>query len=255
MLNRLLRGLEEIGYVFSLLIETIFWIFWGWRRSQPLQLRATVEQMRQIGVDAIPIVTVLSFTIGVMLAVQGIHTLRNFGAEILVILGITKSVTREFAPLIIGILIAGRSGSALAARTGTMQVSQEIDALRVMGINPVRYLVAPVLVAIVLVLPALTFFADMIGLLGGALYSVTRLDIGLETYASRTLEILRIEDLMHGLWKSVVFAVIITLIGFSNGFSVSQGAEGVGKATTRSVVLSITCIIITDMLFSFYLTH
>jgi phospholipid/cholesterol/gamma-HCH transport system permease protein len=164
-------------------------------------------------------------------------------------------MTREFAPLIISILVAGRSGSAMAALVGTMQVSQEIDALRVMGINPVRYLAAPAFIAMLVMLPILTFYADLIGLLGGAFYTSMELEISIESYFRQTINILSAGDVIHGLWKSAVFSIIITLIGFANGFSVTGGAEGVGRATTRSVVQSITYIIIADLIISFFLTQ
>lgn len=249
------RGIEELGYAFSLMTESIYWIVLGYRRRQAVKPPPVFTQMMQVGVDALPIVTILAFTIGMMLAIQGIATLRTFGAESQVVLGIALSVTREFSPLIIGILVAGRSGSALAARIGTMQIAQEIDALRVLGISPVRYLVSPALLAMMVMLPTLTFFADLVGLFGGAVYSNLELGMSIQAYADRTLDVLKVDDIMQGIWKSLVFAIIITLVSFVNGFSVTAGAEGVGKATTRSVVLSITYIIIADMVFTFFLTH
>ena len=165
------------------------------------------------------------------------------------------SVTREFAPLITGILIAGRTGSALAAKLGTMQVNQEIDALRVMGINPIRYLVSPALLAMLIMMPVLTFFADIAALLGGALYTGIEIGLSFSAYTDRTLAALMVSDVMQGLFKSLIFALIITLVGASNGFSVSGGAEGVGKATTRSVVLSISLIVIADMVFTYFLNR
>jgi phospholipid/cholesterol/gamma-HCH transport system permease protein len=249
------RGVVELGYAFSLLIESFYWVILGYRRRQAVKPPPVFAQMMQIGIEALPIVTVLAFTIGMMLAIQGIATLRTFGAESQVVLGIALSVTREFSPLIIGILVAGRSGSALAARTGTMLISQEIDALRVIGISPVRYLVAPALLGMMIMLPALTFFADLVALLGGAVYSNLDLGMSIQAYFDRTFEVLEVDDIMQGIWKSLVFAVLITLVSFSNGFAVTAGAEGVGKATTRSVVLSITYIIIADMIFTFFLTR
>ena len=150
-------GVKEFGYAAALFFESIYWLVMGRRWRQPVRIPLVVSEMMQIGILALPIVTVLSMTIGIMLAIQGIHTLRLFGAESRVTLGIALSVTREFAPLITGILVAGRSGSALAARLGTMNINQEIDALRVMGINPVRFLVAPSLVAMMIMVPLLTF--------------------------------------------------------------------------------------------------
>ncbi len=208
-----------------------------------------------IGIAAIPIVVILSFAIGIMLAIQGIHTLKTFGAEEQVVTGIALSVTREFGPLITAIVVAGRTGSALAARIGTMQVSQEIDALRVMSVNPVRYLASPVLAAMLVMLPALTYLADLSGLLGGAVFSNFELGLGYSAYADRTLDALVTDDVMQGLIKSLVFGMIITIIGISNGFQVTGGAEGVGKATTRSVVLSISYIVVADMLFTYFLNR
>ena len=190
-----------------------------------------------------------------MLAIQGIYTLRTFGAEDQVVLGIALSVTREFAPLITGIFVAGRSGSAIAARIGTMQISQEIDALRVIGINPVRYLVAPLLAAMLLTLPALTIMADLLALAGGALYCAAGLSLPPGVFVDRTFEVLAAADVIDGVIKSLVFAVVVTLIGAANGFNVSAGAEGVGRATTRSVVVSITALVIADMFFSFFLNR
>lgn len=248
-------GIEELGYYAALLGEGLYWLLLGHSKHQPVRAPLIFEELMAIGVRAIPIVFVLSFTIGVMLAIQGIHTLKAFGAESQVVIGIALSVTREFASLIVGILVAGRSGSALAARIGTMQVTQEIDALRVMGINPVRYLVSPALLAMLVMVPVLTFFADLAGLLGGAIFSALELGISMSAYADRTLEVLTVDDIMQGLIKSAVFAVIIVIVGVSNGFSVRGGAEGVGRSTTRAVVLAIAFIIVADMFFTFFLNR
>ena len=134
-------AIEEIGNAGALVVESVYWLVMGRRLRQPVRLPSIFAQMMEIGIHAIPIIALMAATIGVMLAIQGIHTLRIFGAETRVTIGIALSMTREFAPLITGILVAGRSGSALAARIGTMKINQEIDALYVMGINPVRFLV------------------------------------------------------------------------------------------------------------------
>ncbi len=253
--RRSVRGVEELGYHGALLGESLYWIAWGWRIGQPVRMNRIVREMVSVGLNALPIIAVLSLTVGAMLAIQGIHTLETFGAQGQVVLGIALSVTREFAPLIVAILVAGRSGSAFAARIGTMMISQEIDALRVIGINPVRFLVAPALVAMLVMLPAVTFFADLLGLLGGGLYSAPRLGMGLDVYWQRTLDALSVEDVLQGLAKSGVFSVLITLIGVANGFSVSGGAEGVGRSTTRAVVISIAAILIADMLFTYFMNR
>ena len=246
---------EGAGYYFALLIESLAWIIVGPFYKQPVRIPSIFSQMMTIGIAACPIVFILSFSIGVMLAIQMIYNLKTFGAESQVVVGVALSITREFAPLITGILIAGRTGSALAAKLGTMQVNQEIDALRVMGINPVRYLVSPALLAMLIMVPILTFFSDIAGLLGGALYTGVEIGLSFSAYVDRTIAALMVGDIMQGLFKSLIFALIITLVGASNGFSVTGGAEGVGKATTRSVVLSISFIVIADMIFTYFLNR
>ncbi len=259
LLDRLGRGsvrsLEELGGAAVLLGESFYWLVMGPRLRQPVRLGSVFVQMMEIGIRAVPIVFLLAATIGIMLAIQGIHTLRIFGAESRVVVGIALSVTREFAPLITGILIAGRSGSALAARLGTMTINQEVDALTVMGINPVRYLVVPALIALLVMVPALTFFSDVVGLFAAGLYVAADLDLSLAAYTDQTIEILKVDDLMHGLGKSLIFGVLIAVIGVANGAAVTGGAEGVGKVTTRAVVQSITAIVLTDMLFAFVVTR
>jgi phospholipid/cholesterol/gamma-HCH transport system permease protein len=249
------RGVEEFGNGGVLLGQTFFWLLFGPRYRQPVRVGSVFVQMMEIGIFAVPIVAVLAATIGMMLAIQGIHTLRIFGAETRVDIGIAFSMTREFAPLITGILVAGRSGSALAARIGTMKINQEIDALHVMGIHPVRFLVAPAILAMLIMLPALTWFSDVVGLFFAGVYINIELGISMAAYFNRLIEILSVDDVMHGLGKSVIFAVLIAVIGVVNGASVSGGAEGVGKATTRSVVQAISAIIVTDMIFAFVVTR
>jgi phospholipid/cholesterol/gamma-HCH transport system permease protein len=150
-------------------------------------------------------------------------------------------------------MAAGRSGSALAARIGTMQVSQEIDALRVIGINPVRYLVSPSLVAMLVMLPVLTILADGVGILGAAVYGAPQLDVSIGVFFRETVNVLEVGDITQGLFKSGVFAVLIALVSCSTGFSVSGGAEGVGKACTDSVVLSCMSILVADYILTQFL--
>lgn len=249
------RGVEEIGQAAALLGESLFWLIVGRYRHQPVRVDAVIAQMMDIGIRALPVGTVLSLAIGVTLAMQGIDLLQVFGAESQVVLGVALSVSREFSPLIMGILIAGRSGSALTARLGTMMIGQEIDALRVMGINPVRFLVVPALLAMVVMLPLLTFWSMIMALFGAATYTYFELGMSYHAFADTILGVLNTDHVMHGIAKSAIFAVLIGLIGVVNGLAVTGGAEGVGRATTRSVVISITAIIVTDMLFIFILTR
>ncbi|HER26421.1 MAG TPA: ABC transporter permease [Rhodospirillales bacterium] len=247
--------IEEIGNGGLLMAESLYWIIRGPSLNQPVRPSAIIVQMMEIGIKAVPIIALLGGTIGAMLAIQSIYMLRIFGAESQVTYGVAFSVVREFAPLITGILIAGRSGSALAARLGTMKISQEIDALKVMGINPVRFLAVPALIALVVMVPALTLFNMFVGLFCAGLYIEADLGISLAAYMDQTITILSLDDLLHGVGKSVLFAVLVGVIGVINGASVTGGAEGVGKVTTRAVVQSISAIIVTDMLFAFMATR
>lgn len=250
-----LDAIEELGYAFMLLVESIEWFVLGKYRKQSVRIPHIFQEAMTIGVKAVPIASILCFSVGMMLALQGLETLKPYGAQSQVVTGIALSVTREFSALIIGIIVAGRSGSAITARLGTMKESQEIDALRVIGINPVRYLAAPILIAMIMVLPLLTVIGDFLGMLGGAVYTAYELNMTVPTYMQRSFEVLSAGDIAQGLSKSVVFAIIIVLVSVSNGFKVSGGSEGVGQSTTRSVVLSISYIIVADMIFTFFLTR
>ncbi len=249
------RGVSEFGFAAALVGESLFWLVMGRARRQPVRLSAIFAQAMDIGIAAVPIITMLAATIGMMLAIQGIYTLRTFGAESRVTLGIALSTVREFSPLITGILVAGRSGSALAARLGTMRINQEIDSLTVMGISPVRFLVVPALVAMVVMLPLLTLWADLVALVAAGLYVSAELQTSLAAYVDEVITLLKLNDLLHGLAKSCIFAVLVTVVGVINGASVTGGAEGVGRMTTRSVVHAISAIVITDMVFAFMVTR
>lgn len=250
-----LRGVAEFGFAASLLGQAGYWLVMGRARKQPVRMAPIVQQGMEIGIAALPIITILAATIGLMLAIQGIYTLRTFGAESRVTLGIALSTVREFSPLITGILVAGRSGSALAARLGTMRINQEIDSLTVMGISPVRFLVVPPLVAMMVLMPLLTLWADLVSLFAAGLYVSAELGTSLGAYAEEVRSLLKLNDLMHGLAKSAIFAVLVTIVGVVNGASVSGGAEGVGRMTTRSVVHAISAIVVTDMIFAFLVTR
>ena len=253
--HAVLRGLDEFGLAVALLGESLFWLAMGSRRRQKVRFSSIVTQGMEIGIQALPIITILSGTIGMMLAIQGIYTLKTFGAESRVTLGVALSAVREFSPLITCILVAGRSGSALAARLGTMRINQELDSLTVMGISPIRFLMVPALVAMVVMVPLLTLWADLVSLFAAGIYISGELEMSLAAYADEVLSLLRLNDLMHGLAKSGIFAVLVTVIGVINGANVTGGAEGVGRMTTRSVVHAISAIVITDMIFAFMVTR
>ncbi len=250
-----MRCLDEIGYASSLLGEGVFWALLGRRRRQPVRLAAILHQMQHVGVEAVPIASLLSAAIGVMLAVQSLYSLGLFGAESFAHVGIALALTREFSPLVIGILMAGRSGSALAARISTMVINQEVDALRAIGINPVRYLVAPTLVAMLVMLPALTMWSNLVALGTAGLFVAGATDTSMAAYVANTIDVLKPNDLLHGLGKSVLFAILIVIIGALNGSLVKGGSEGVGRVTTRAVVHASSAIIIVDMIFGFVMTQ
>ena len=250
-----LEVFEFVGRGATLLWRCTYWVFMGARRGQKVRLKSVFAHMWEVGIGALPIVSLLALTIGIMLSIQGIQVLRQFGAEQQLVLGVSLSVTREFGPLITAILVAGRTGSALAARLATMTISSEVAALEVMGINPVRYLVAPSLVAMLIMLPALTVWSDLLGLLGAGAYASLELGIGMQAWWDGTIQSLTADDVAHGLGKSVLFSVLIVVVGVVNGLNVRGGAEGVGRVTTRSVVHAISAIVLTDMIFAFATTR
>jgi phospholipid/cholesterol/gamma-HCH transport system permease protein len=253
--RRTARGFDEWGFGAALLAESIVWVFVGRFYRQPVRFSHTFAEMMRFGIAALPIAILLSAAIGLMLAIQSLYSLGLFGAQNLAYIGIALSVTREFSPLIMGILIAGRSGSAIAARLATMTINQEVDALQVMGINPVRFLVAPMLIALVVMLPCLTMMANLVSIFAAGLYVSIDLDKSFGSYIYETLNILRPDDVLHGITKSSFFGLLIGLIGVMNGAGVSGGAEGVGRVTTRSVVQAITAIVVSDMVIVYLSTH
>ena len=218
---------------------------------------STVAQMVKVGVQSIPITFLIAFSVGMILALQAASQLRRFGATIYTadLVGIT--LTRELGPLMTAIIIAGRSGSAMAAEIGTMRVSEELDALKVMAINPVEFLVLPRLVALMVMLPCLSVLADAVGILGGAGVGAVLLNITPANYLAQTFRALLVKDIVTGLVKSLAFAAIIGMVGCFMGFRAEGGAEGVGRSTTASVVVGIFLLILADLFFTalFYVTE
>lgn len=253
--RRVARALDAIGFGAALLGQSAYWLVLGRARRQPVRPAPVAREMMDVGISAIPIVSVLAGTIGVMLALQGIDALEPFGAQHQVTLGVALSITREFAPLITGIIVAGRSGSALSARLGTMQINNEIDALSVMGIHPVRYLVVPSLLALVVMVPALAIWADLVALATAGLYVTADLGMTFPAYLDRVEAAIDAGDVLHGVSKAAIFGALIALVGVVNGSRVRGGAEGVGRATTSAVVQAITVIVLADLLFVFAATR
>lgn len=215
-----------------------------------LRWRPILFNIRSAGFDALPIVGLLSFLLGIVVAYQGADQLRQYGANIFVADLVGLSMLREFAPLITAIIIAGRSGSSYAAQIGTMAVTEEIDAMRTIGIEPLEMLVLPKLIALVIALPLLTVFADLMGVAGGMVMAYAQLGIGYTEFLDRFVKAVSVTSYAVGLGKAPVFAVIIVIVGCFQGFRTRGGADSVGRQTTRSVVQSIFLVIVSDALFS-----
>ncbi len=220
--------------------------------AHPTRIRwRTVLRNIQIGgFEALPIIGLTSFLLGVVVAYQGADQLRHYGANIFVVDLVGYAMLREFAPLITAIIIAGRSGSAYAAQIGTMLVTEEIDAMRTLGIEPIELLVLPKVLALAVALPLLTVFADVSGVFGGMIMARVQLDIGFHEFLDRFGRELHGSSLLVGIGKAWVFALIVAMIGCFQGFRTRGSADSVGRQTTLAVVQSIFLVIVADALFS-----
>lgn len=242
--------LEQAGAMLAFVGETAQ-VFAGWlAHPGRIRWRVVLFNLRTAGFDALPIVGLLSFLLGVVVAYQGAGQLRQYGANIFVADLVGLSMLREFVPLITAIIVAGRSGSAYAAQIGTMPVTEEIDAMRTIGIEPHELLVLPKILALVIALPLLTVFADVLGVLGGMVMAKTQLGVGFGEFADRFAKAVSITSYLVGIGKAPVFAAIIAVVGCFQGFRTRGGADSVGRQTTRSVVQSIFLVIVADALFS-----
>jgi phospholipid/cholesterol/gamma-HCH transport system permease protein len=219
---------------------------------QPRRFRigVVVRQMLEVWIKALVIVGVLCFLIGVVIAYQGVQQLRQFGAETFTIEAVGIGMFRELGVLLTAIIVAGRSGSAFTAQIGTMQVNQEIDAMRTIGLNPIEWLVMPRILALVLSMPLLAFWGDMTGVLGGAVACTVYLDFTFVQFFDRLRDTVGVWNFYTGMIKSPVFGFVIAAIGCFEGLQVHGSAESVGQLTTRSVVESIFCVIVLDAIFS-----
>jgi phospholipid/cholesterol/gamma-HCH transport system permease protein len=214
----------------------------GWRLS------ALFDQMVNIGVASMPTVALANFLLGIVLAIQGAGQFEKLGATALVANLVAFSILREIGPLITAVIVIGRSGSAITAELGTMKVAEEIEAMNVMGIDPVKYLVVPRLLAMIIMMPVLTVLGEGVGLFAGWLISVTALDLDPVFYVANSIDAVEQKDLFTGLLKATIFGCVVGTVGCYYGIQVEGGAEGVGKATTKSVVTSLTCMLAMDAL-------
>ncbi len=245
-----LEALREVQAMLAFLGECALALATCVTHPARLRWRPILFNIRSAGVDALPIVAVLSFLLGIVVAYQAADQLRRYGANIFVADLVGLSMLREFAPLITAIIIAGRSGSAYAAQIGTMAVTEEIDAMRTIGIVPMEMLVLPKLIALVIALPLLTVFADVLGVWGGMVMARAQLGVGFADFLDRFAKAVSITSYLTGIGKAPVFAAIIALVGCYQGLRTHGGADSVGRQTTRSVVQGIFLVIVADALFS-----
>jgi len=251
IVEALLKVREALGFV-GLVLESLIG---GALHPKRFRLTATVHQMELVGVNALPIVGLISFLIGIVIAYQGAHQLKMFGAEIFTVNMVVFAVLREFGILLTAIMVAGRSGSAFTAEIGSMRLHEEIDAMNVMSISPVETLVLPRFVALVVMLPILTFYADFVGILGGMVISWASLDISPALFVERAQAAFTIENFSVGMIKAPIFGAIIALIGCHEGMQVKASAESLGHRTTQSVVEAIFMIIVLDAFFAVFFTE
>ena len=237
----IMRFLGESGRVMIFFFKALTWAF-----RPPLDIRNLLKQVEEVGIKSIPVVLITGAFTGMVLALQSYTGFKRFNAEAFVGTVVALSMTRELGPVLTGLMVSGRVGSAMAAELGTMQVTEQIDALYTLATNPIKYLIVPRFLASLIIMPVLTVFADAVGILGGYLVSVNLLGSNPTTYIRRTFDYLDLEDIYIGLFKALAFGMIIATIGCYQGFNTQGGAEGVGKATTRAVVMSSLLILIAN---------
>jgi phospholipid/cholesterol/gamma-HCH transport system permease protein len=251
--RRTLGGLRNAVGSFSFIGENALVLLRSLAGPGRIRWRSLMFNLQSGGFNALPITGLLSFLMGIVIAYQAAEQLRAVGADIFIVDLVGVSVLREIAPLLTAIIVAGRSGSAYTAEIGTMKVTEEVDALRTIGISPLEILVLPKTIALVVALPLLTVYADFMGVLGGMIMALTQLDVGFTGFVTRFQDAVAAKHFLIGIGKAPVFAVIIALVGCYQGFQVRGGADAVGRHSTISVVQSIFLVIVTDAFFSILL--
>lgn len=262
--NRLLRFIESCGRsvmltwaetlaLIAFLGETVAALFrLAFVHPGRFRLTSTFAQMQKVGIEAMPIVGLISFLIGIVIAYQGVDQLAMFGAQIFVVNLVAISILRELGILLTSIVVAGRSGSSFTAQIGSMKLNEEVDAMRALGLDPIEVLVVPRVLALMLMLPCLTFFSDMMGLLGGMVMSWVTLGIPPDVFMNRLAAAVGWKTFFVGIVKAPFFAVTIAVVGCLEGLRVSGGSESVGQRTTASVVKGIFLVIVLDAAFSIF---
>jgi len=244
------RSLENLTGLLAFIGESSIALLRLFVQPRRIRWRTILHNLQTAGFEALPIVGLLSFLLGVVIAYQGADQLQRFGANIYIADLVGLAMLRELSPLLTAIIIAGRSGSAYAAQIGTMKVTEEIDALRTIGIPPQELLVLPKMLALVIALPLLTVYADVTGIFGGMIMARSKLDVSFDMFINRLGDAISLSSFLTGIVKAPVFAAIIALVGCFQGFRVGGSADSVGRQTTLSVVQAIFLVIVADALFS-----
>ena len=234
------RSRELLAFVGELVLS-----FGRLVRGKATYLRSDlVQYIQEAGAEALPIVSLISFLIGMIFAFVGVMQLENFGAGIYTANLVAVAMVREMAPIMTAIIMAGRTGAAYAAQIGTMKVNEEVDALTTLGMDPIDFLVTPRVIALIIMLPMLTLYGSLMGILGGAFVGLAMLDVSLPQYVSQTVESVGLNSLLGGLFKSVVYGSLVAIAGCQQGLACGNSAMAVGESTTRAVVMGIVLIVV-----------
>ncbi len=243
--SAIVRFISYTGEIALLLGQVLCWMV-----TPPFKGVRFLEQAKRVGLGSFFIASLVAFFVGMILALQMAYQMQKLSSEIYIANVVAVSLTRELAPVLTALIVAGRIGAGITAEIGSMTVTEQVDALRAFATNPVKYLVVPRFLGLVVMLPVLTIFADVVGILGGFVICVFKLSISASMYVNMVMDSLLVKDVVTGLIKTVFFAMIIALVGCHQGLKTKGGAEGVGRATTISVVTSFVMIIITDCVFT-----
>jgi phospholipid/cholesterol/gamma-HCH transport system permease protein len=243
--QKVLAFMYFLGGLSNLAAQTFYWTF-----VPPYQRRRIFDQAKRTGFDSLLIVSLIGMFIGMIMALQTAVLMQRLGSEMYIASIVALSLVRELGPVITALIVAGRVGAAITAEIGSMQVTEQIDALEAFATNPIKYLVVPRFVALTIMLPVLTLYADALGIFGGYAICVYKMGISSNMYLKITADALLYKDLFTGLSKTIFFGMIIAFVSCYEGFNVEGGAEGVGKATTRAVVATFVLIITADCFFT-----
>jgi phospholipid/cholesterol/gamma-HCH transport system permease protein len=239
--GQVLQLFHDTGHAFFMLLEAIFFTRYVFSKRSRGE---TCTQLYITGIKSLAVITVVALFTGMILALQTGLELRRYGQEVYIGSAVAVSMIREMGPFMTGLIISASVGSAISAQIGTMVVSEEIAALEVMSINPNRFLVMPRLVALTVMMPILTVYTNILGIMGGAVVGATQLGVSVSAYMDNATQIATNKDLYVGLFKAVVFGIVITTVACHQGFITSEGAVGVGRATRRSVIISFLVILV-----------